>query len=262
MRTRTWVMWLGVAALLAACPAARAQNQKPEEAAPLDEEGRVILSWETFKDVTKWEEGRPAEEPGVFTLSWEEVRDLLGIEMKNVQMDKTKLRIPWQEFKALLEWSITKKKEPVAAPPTDWTITAAVYEGQLTKDGAIFDATFHIRILKEKEWKTVPLLPASVAVAEATLPEGAYLRLSGGYYELITAGTGAQEVKVKFSTAVTESAGSNTAGFERVPSGTSIVNLTVPQAGVTVTVANAQSLVKTEGEKETRVTAALPSGAP
>ena len=47
-----------------------------------------------------------------------------------------------------------------------------------------------------------------------------------------------------------------------MPSGTSIVNLVVPQAAVTVTVANAQSLVKTEGEKETRVTAALPSGAP
>ena len=262
MRTRTWVMWLGVAVLLAAGPAAIAQEKKPEEV-PLDEEGRVILSWETFKDVTKWEEGRPAaEEPGVFTLSWEEVRDLLGIEMKDVQMDKTKLRIPWQEFKALLEWSITEKKEPEAAPPTDWTITAAVYEGLLTKDGAIFDATFHVRILKEKEWKTVPLLPASVAVEEATLPDGAYLRLSGGHYELITAGTGALEVKVKFSTAVTESAGSNRAGFARVPSGTSIVNLTVPQAAVTVTVANAQSLVKTEGENETRVTAALPSGAP
>ena len=261
MRTRTWVMWLGVAVLLAAGPAAIAQEKKPEEV-PLDEEGRVILSWETFKDVTKWDEGRPAEEPGVFTLSWEEVRDLLGIEMKDVQMDKTKLRIPWQEFKALLEWSITEKKEPEAAPPTDWTITAAVYEGLLTKDGAIFDATFHVRILKEKEWKTVPLLPASVAVEEATLPDGAYLRLSGGHYELITAGTGALEVKVKFSTAVTESAGSNKAGFARVPSGTSIVNLTVPQAAVTVTVANAQSLVKTEGENETRVTAALPSGAP
>ncbi|HUX16629.1 MAG TPA: hypothetical protein VMW52_09170, partial [Phycisphaerae bacterium] len=233
------------------------------EEVPLDEEGRVILSWETFKDVTKWEEGRPTEEPGVFTLSWEEVRDLLGIEMKDVQMDKTKLRIPWQEFKALLEWSITKKKEPAAAPPTDWTIGAAVYEGQLTKDGAIFDATFHIRILKEKEWKTIPLLPASVAVQEATLPQGAYLRLSGGFYELITDQTGALgEVKVKFSTAVAESAGSNSLRFERVPSGTSIVKLTVGQAGVDVTVAGAQSVVKTEDADGTHVTAALPSGAP
>ncbi|GAH81998.1 unnamed protein product, partial [marine sediment metagenome] len=146
----------------------------------------------------------------------------------------------------------------------DWMIGAAVYEGQLTKDGAIFDATFHVRILKEKDWKTIPLLPASVAVQEATLPQGAYLRLSGGFYELITDQTGAlDEVKVKFSTAVAESAGSNSLRFERVSSGTSIVKLTVAQAGVDVTVAGAQSVVKTEDADGTPVwTAALPAGAP
>jgi hypothetical protein len=253
---------LGVAAMVMGLAAATIRAQEKEEVLPVDGEGRVVLSWDTFKEVTKWDEARPpAEEPGVFTLSWEEVQDLLGIKIENVA--QAKVRIPWQEFKALLVWSIEKKKAPEAAPPpTDWMIAAAVYEGQLTKDGAIFDATFHVRILKEKDWKTIPLLPASVAVQEATLPPGAYLRLSGGFYELITDQTGALEVKVKFSTAVAESAGSNTASFERVPSGTSIVKLTVGQAGVDVTVAGAQSLVKTEDADGTHVTAALPAGAP
>jgi len=147
-------------------------------------------------------------------------------------------------------------------PPTDWTVTAATYEGELTKDGAIFDATFQVYILKEKDWKTIPLLPQTVAVHEAVLPEEAYLRQSGGHYELMTAATGAKEVKVKFSSAVTEAAGASATSFNRVPSGTCILKLRVADAEVDVKVANAQSVVTHQEAGVTHVVAALPAGAP
>jgi len=96
MRARTWVV-LGVAAMVMGLAAATIRAQEKEEVLPVDGEGRVVLSWDTFKEVTKWDEARPpAEEPGVFTLSWEEVQDLLGIKIENVA--QAKVRIPWQEF--------------------------------------------------------------------------------------------------------------------------------------------------------------------
>ena len=118
MRTKGWIVPAGLAVMLLAAGPALGAPPRGDEELPRDAEGRVILPWETFKEVTKWDEARPpAEEPGVFTLSWEEVQDLLGIKIENVA--QAKVRIPWQEFKALLVWSIEKKKEPEAPPPAD-----------------------------------------------------------------------------------------------------------------------------------------------
>ncbi|HUS44873.1 MAG TPA: hypothetical protein VM219_02420 [Phycisphaerae bacterium] len=262
MRTKGWIVPAGLAVMLLAAGPALGAPPKGDEELPRDAEGRVILPWETFKEVTGWDEAKPeAEEPGIFTLKWEEVEDLLGIKIEKVT-EATRVRIPWQEFKALLEWSLAQKREPEVLPPTDWTVTAATYEGELTKDGAIFDATFQVHILKEKDWKTIPLLPQTVAVHEALLPEETYLRQSDGHYELMTTATGAKDVKVTFSSAVTEAAGANTTSFNRVPSGTCILKLRVADAEVDVKVANAQSVVTRQEAGVTHVVAALPAGAP
>ncbi len=268
MRKRNWTTLVALAGAVlvsavaqAAAPKAKAKPPAPA-AAPADGENKVTLSWQKFKEVTGLSEDElKAREAGTFTLSWEEVQDLLGVKIEKV--GNAKLRIPWQEFKTLLLWSIQQKKPETPPPPTDVAITGAEYAGDLSKDGAIFTATFKISILKEKEWKVVPLLPATVAIQDVTLPPGAHLRLDKNFYQVMTAaGAGDIEVKITFAVAVKEEAGSLSLRFDRVPSASCLLDLKVAQTGVDIDVVGAQSVVKKEEGQATRVAAALPAAAP
>ena len=157
--------WIVTAALAAALLACGATVQAGEKAPAPDAQGQVVLPWDLFKKITGYDEARGGPEAGMFTLSWEEVEGLLGMKIQN--MGQAKVRIPWQEFKALLQWSIEQKQKGAnQPPPTDWAITAAEYVGDLTKDGATFTATFKVNVLKEKDWKTIPILPATVAIQD------------------------------------------------------------------------------------------------
>jgi hypothetical protein len=253
------VIVLAVAAILAASGHCAAGAEAP----PADGENRVVLSWEKFKQVTGLDEqALQAAQAGTFTLSWKEVSDLLGIEVKD--LDQAKVRIPWQEFKALLAWSIEQKQKPKTPPaPTDWVLTRAEYAGRLTKDGAVFTATLRVAILNEKGWKVIPVLPAGVAVQDATLPAGALLRLEGGQYQVMTAaGAGDIAITLQFAVAVTEQAGSLACRFDRVPSSTTLLDLVLDEVGVDIAIAGAQSVVKKEEGGATRVAAALPAETP
>ena len=263
MRTRNGTMLaaLVVAVLVSVSAEAAAPKPQPPAAAAAGDD-KVTLSWEKFKEVTGLsEDDLKAREAGTFTLSWEEVQDLLGIKIEKV--GGAKLRIPWQEFKTLLLWSIQQKKPETPPPPTDFAITSAEYAGDLSKDGAVFTATFKISILKEKEWKVIPLLPATVAIQSVTLPAGAYLTLEKSHYQVMTAAAaGDIEVKVTFAVAVQEQAGSLSLKFDRVPSATAVLDLKVAQTEVDIDIVGAQSVVKKEEAGATRVAAALPAAAP
>jgi len=252
--------WIVAAALVAAVllvGSATVAQAQPKPPAP-DAQGQVVLPWDLFKKITGYDEARGGPEAGMFTLSWEEVEGLLGMKIQN--MGQAKVRIPWQEFKALLQWSIEQKQKGAnQPPPTDWAITAAEYVGDLTKDGATFTATFKVNVLKEKDWKTIPILPATVAIQDITLPPNAYLRLGSGMYEVLTTATGPVEIKVKFAVAVTEQAGTLTLRFDRAASSTCVLDLKVAQTGVDITVAGAQAVVKKEEGGVTRVVVALPA---
>ncbi|MCX5672281.1 MAG: hypothetical protein NTU94_13265 [Planctomycetota bacterium] len=260
MRT-AWGLIAAALAVVALAAEPLAAEQKPA-AAEADAGAKVILPWDTFKKITGYDEAKP-EQAGMFTLSWDEVQTLLGIKIENVGQG-TKIRIPWQEFKNLLVWSINQKKKPESPPPpTDFAITSAEYVGTLAKDGAVFNATFKITLLKDNVWKVIPLLPATVAIQEVKLPQGAYLRLANNFYELLTAAPPSDiVVTATFAAAVTEQAGSNTLRFERVPSGTCLLDLKVAQTAVDIAVTGAQSTVKKEDAGATRVLAALPAAAP
>jgi len=253
--------WMVTTVLAAALLAGGAGVQAGEKAPAPDAQGQVVLPWDLFKKITGYDEARGGQEAGMFTLSWEEVEGLLGMKIQN--MGQAKVRIPWQEFKALLQWSIEQKQKGAnQPPPTDWAITAAEYVGELTKDGATFTATFKVNVLKEKDWKTIPILPATVAIQDVTLPPSAYLRLGNNMYEVLTIATGPMEIKVKFAVAVTEQAGTLTLRFDRAPSSTCVLDLKVAQTGVDITVAGAQAVVKKEEAGATRVAAALPAQQP
>jgi hypothetical protein len=260
MRRHTgWTLAAAGAVMLALAASAGAANE--EKAGP-PTAGEVTLPWDIFKKVTGFREDMAAaNEAGTFTLSWEEVESLLGVKME-AKMPGSKVKIPWQEFKALLEWSIKEQEKGKAPPPpTDWTITSAVYEGDLAKDGAVFTATFKVSILKEKDWKVIPILPATVAVQDITVPKGVHLRLNNNMYEIMTTEKGDMDVVVKFAVAVREQAGSNTLMFARVPSSTCVVKVKVPQKDVDIQVAGAQSTAKKAEGDTSSVVAALPAAA-
>jgi len=259
-----WRTGLVAAAILAIVAAGvGAQESPPARKAELaeGESGKVILPWDTFRELTK-SEREVAKEPKL-TIPWAEVQDILGIKVEGVA--GAELELDWRQFKALLEWSVAQKKpkpEPVVLP-ADYMIASADYVGMLREEGAVFDLAMVIDVLKEQDWKRIPLLPATVALEKATLPAGCHLNVAEGNYELLTAGKGRMEVALKFAAAVKEQAGAYQVGFNTMPSATTVLKLTVPSKQVTVDVAGAQAVLPLEaGASETVVGASLPSGAP
>lgn len=233
-----------------------------------NEGGRVVMKWEDFKKVTQWDSrALPGEaDRDKFTVTWKEVQDLLGVQIKDV--DTAQLKLPWKEFKALLEWSVQeadrkkKDKDKTDPSPVPYLITAAEYTaGEIGKDGAPFVARFKINILEEKGWKKIEVLPSTVAISDAKLPEGVFLQLSGSHYCLLTRKAGPVEAEVSFSTVVAESGGTHTLSFNKVPSGTCVLDVTVPGKDVDVRVIGAQSKLAKSADKGTRVVAALPANA-
>ena len=258
---RTCVSAAVVVALTALAAGAQERRPATEEELAKGESGRVILNWETFRDLTEQERG-PAEEPRI-VLPWAEVEDLLGIKVENAE--GAELTLDWKQFKALLQWSVEQKKpkpKPVSLP-ADYVISSSDFAGTLRKEGAVFELAMKIDVLKEEGWKRIPLLPATVALEDAQLPEGCYLNVAGNRYELLTLRDGRMEVVLKFAAAVSEQAGAYQVRYETVPSGTVVLKLTVPRENVTVNVAGAQAVLPLEAaEGQTVVGASLSSGAP
>jgi len=223
----------------------------------LGEGSRVVLDWKLFREITKHE--RPGE--AKVTLPWKEVQDLLGIEVENVQ--EAELTLDWRQFTALLKWSMEQKKPKEPTAPTDYVIASSNYVGTLGDDAATFVLNIEIDVLKKDEWKRIPVLPATVALSKVTLPEGCFLNVSGGKYELLTTSSGRLAATIEFAVEVTERAGAYGLRFATVPSGTSVLKLTVQQEKVTVNVAGAQAVLPLESKPgETTVGVSLPSGAP
>lgn len=237
--------------------------------------GRVLMKWDEFKKIIKFDDqqlagAKAAAEKDMLVISWQEVQNLLGVEVKDVK--SAEIKLPWKEFKMLLEWSVKsaeekrlaeekKKAEQENAAPVKFLITGAEYTAEtVNEDGALFTGTFKLDILEKKGWKQISILSGDVAIREAKLPKDVFLRLNQGMYTLMTTNAGPLEVEIKFSVAVTKAGGSYSLSFGKVESGTSVIDLTLPDKDADVKIKNAQStLVKTE--KGTRVVAALPATA-
>jgi len=252
------LMVFGVAAVTA-------QNARPAPpaATPAPPEGsRVIMEWSEFKKVANWGERADDDRKDEFVIPWKDVKDLLGLDIKDV--NTAELKLPWKEFKTLLEWSVreAEEKEKKNPPPVPYVVTSAEYVSkELTKEGAVFTATLKINVLQEEgPWKKIDILPQTIAVSEAQLPEGVFMQLSGTHYTLLTTKSGELQAEVTFSVMTTQSGGLNTLSFGKVPSGTCVLDVTVPgQDEVDVSVPGAQSKLQKKVEEGTRVVAAYPA---
>jgi len=237
--------------------------------------GRVLMKWEEFKKIVKLDDqqlagAKAAAEKDMLVISWQEVQNLLGVEVKDVK--SAEIKLPWKEFKMLLEWSVKaaeekrleaekKKAELENTAPVKFLITGAEYTAEtVSEDGALFTGKFKLDILEKKGWKQINLLSGDVAIRETKLPKDVFLRLNQGMYALMTTNSGPLEVEVSFSVAVIKAGGSYSFVFGKVESGTSVLDVTIPDKDADVKIKNAQSkLVKTE--KGTRIVGALPATA-
>ena len=250
-----------IALSVAAQPLARARAEQPDKLPP-DATGRVILEWESFQKLMAETraEGKAEGEPKI-ALPWAEVQDLLGVEVQGLQGPE--MTVTWQQFKALLQWSVAQKKPEKVDIPADYVIASADYAGVLRKEGAVFDLEMKLAVLRDDRWTRIDVLPATVAIQSAELPEKCYLHVHGGKYQLITKEAGAITAKFKFAAAVTERAGAWEVGFRTEPSATSTMKLTVPEEKAEVLVAGAQAVLPLkQTAAETVVGVSLPSGAP
>ncbi len=219
----------------------------------------VTLPWEEFKGLIDWQNLRQAYEKGIISLPWKEVHAILKLETEPLK--KATVKLPWQEFKKMLIWSLEKKLGP--KPPQDYVISRAFFDGTATKDGADLTLSTVVYVLNEDKWLTIPLLPASVAVKDAQLPEGAFLSLvKGKWYSILTKGAGKVEATVSFSVAVKESQGTWEINFEKAPAGTSKLHLLIKEPKITAKVPTAQSVSETRKPKGVELDAAIPGQKP
>ena len=254
MRPATRFALAVLALAVVAAGVAQAQPAKPNG------KGQVILSWDEFVKITGYDPTKKGG-PQAVTIPWKEVQDLLGV--KVAQVGKATVDLPWTEFKALLQWSIDRKAgKTEAPPPTDYIVSACGYAGQLTDDGATFTLKMKVDVLRKKGWTRIPVLPTTVAVTKATLGAGAYLNTRGSTYEILTEKSGAMDVELAFSVAVTKSAGINRVNFSPTVGASALLDVTIDRADVDVKVPGAQSLLTKTAAGKTQTAAALPGGAP
>jgi len=252
---RKAIMLAAVVVVLAAqlCPAGAAAPKAPAA----DAKGQVILSWDQFVKITGYD---PAKKGGqVITVKWSEMEKLLGVKKIARVGDAATVDLPWTEFRALLEYSV-KKDKPADPPPADYVVVSGSYEGTLAADSAEFTVTAEINILREKGWKRIPILPATVALKSSKLPDGVHLNVQGNNYELLTPKTGKITAVLTFAVSVTKSGGGSSVNFARVLPGSSAMKLTVDGDKVDVKVTGAQSLSVKGQQGKTTVAAALPTG--
>jgi len=221
---------------------------------------QVILSWDEFVKITGFDPTRTG--PQVLTIPWSEVQAILGDNVKLPAVSgQTKVDLPWQDFKELLEWSVRRKADTGedVPPPTDFVVTACEFAGKISDEQATFVMTLGLEVLRKAGWKSIPLLPATVAITKAKLPEGAYLNAANGrYYDLLLGeGAGAKEITLEFVARVESSGGVNRVRIGRMLPSAAVMDLTFDRKDVDVTVGGAQSqVVKVEGDT-THVAAAI-----
>ncbi|MFP4057097.1 MAG: hypothetical protein ACLF0G_09540 [Candidatus Brocadiia bacterium] len=249
--TALWTM----AALALAAAGARGGEAPPQ--AP-KAESKVTLSWEDFVRITGYDPTQKGAQRVV--VPWAEVEDLIGMDIERVG-DGASVALPWSEFKALLQWSL-EQKAGVAPPPTDYVVASSQYSGTLGEEAASLKLALSIDILQAKGWKRIPVLPTSVALTEATLPDGVHLNATAEAYELLTQQAGTLQAELSFTVAVTQEKGIHRVNFQRPAPAASLLDLSIEREDVDVEVAGAQSLEAQTADGKTRVMAALPSGVP
>jgi hypothetical protein len=137
------------------------------------------------------------------------------------------------QFLDMYEKAKAKTEEP-EQPPRTHALSSAAYEGEvLIQDGeprfARFVATIRVEVLHKKGWARIPVLPATVALHDATVNgKEVAMVIEDGFYTLITEQKGAFDLKLDFGASVSTANGQSQVGFELAGSGATTLRLKVP----------------------------------
>ena len=124
--------------------------------------------------------------------------------------------------------------DPVQAPPRDFTLSAAHYDGVVVEENgepvsALFTATLRVDVLKDEGWSRIPLVPSTVALRRATVAgRTATVVPDGQWLTLVTERRGSFDVQLEFATSIDSAEGRTWLGFELAPSGATTASLAVP----------------------------------
>jgi len=123
--------------------------------------------------------------------------------------------------------------DPVA--PHEFTVTSASYDGTVLRDdageptSAVFDAVFHVEVLKDEGWVKIPLLPRDVAVQSATIGgREASVMAVDRRLALVTDRRGSFDVKVRFAAKVHTKEGRSSFQFTPAHAAAASIKLSVP----------------------------------
>jgi hypothetical protein len=209
------------------------------------------------------------------TLDWQEFSKLL-------KLDTDEIRLSWDEFSRLLEHTgfvfqpeykmeggdviLTREhfsrlidalkppKTVALAPPGDYIIRKARYEGKVGAKGTRFITSMDIHILKKDTgtYLKIPLFREELAIEEVWLDNRpASLITESGWHCLLTTARGHHEVSIKFS--VASSLEGSTPGIRFSIPQTPITHLIldIPGMPLDIKVANVQGLQLTERDNHT-----------
>jgi hypothetical protein len=177
------------------------------------------------------------------------------------ELPNSSVSIPWSDFKDLIKELMVPPTPPPEPPepPTDYSISESHYVGRLEGKSAVFDAEFTIDILAKNKWIEIPIISSTLAVSEVSMDgKKVTLRVSGGYYSLITNVEGRHVVRLTFYKPVAKDSGKVgiNVPIPRVP--VSTVKFSVPKSGMDFTISPANYKKTTSLASSSRLEAVLP----
>jgi hypothetical protein len=182
----------------------------------------------------------PSGSQGAVTLDWKKFDEL------------------WTQLQTLQK-KIDKLEKPENTPPVAFTLSKAVYKGDVHEKKVDVSALFEIEVYESKKWVQVPFMPSSVALQDARL-DGNVVGLSEneGFHSLTLKGAGRHLLAVHFSLKAPnpEQAPQLMMQLPRTPM--TVLSMRFPRPNLDVSVEPSQGMETHTDGGETRITVDLP----
>jgi len=201
----------------------------------------ITLDWQEFQKILKLDTDE-------VKLSWDEFTKLLqqtGFQLKpEYKVDGGKVILTREQFKNLIAQMKTPT-ETKLAPPCDYLITKASYNGVVDSKGSQFTALLELQIFKKdrKSYSRIPLYREELAIEDIRFDgKPASVITEEGWHYLSTDEIGKHSVVVKFSVKPSPNKQTPNLSFNIPQTPITHITLDIPKQALDVTLANAQDL--------------------
>ena len=159
--------------------------------------------------------------------------------------------VPYAEYMDLVQKYLESQQTRNGWSP-DAVITSSSYAAIVEEDIVRINATFHLNVMKEKGWATIPLTFGSVATGKLLPDDGSVILkgVSQGRYDLLVQGKGTKTISLELLATVRTSPEDNSFSMQCPPTGICTLQATVPEADQSVQVSPVQVLLPVEQQPE------------